>query len=327
MTSSLERSPICAITSYFNPMKYARRLQNYRLFRRHLTVPLITVELSCASSFALASGDADALIQLEVGDVMWQKERLLNLALQALPRNCEAVAWLDADVLFEKADWAEKAMRKLEDFPVLQPFSEFRDLRPDGQAGKSSPMQPCSCASFLAGGGALSPQNLGSTRIKGGPLFGLARAARRSPVEGHGCYDACVLGSGVLAMAVAAAGVPEIAVGYLRMNLRQEEHYLSWARPWHESVGGKIGCLEGRISHLWHGSLRDRRYKERHREFRKFGFNPHTDITPTAQGPWRWSSEKGEMHRYVRNYFLSRKEDGLTSIGPAAVDTAGRMAR
>ena len=34
------------ITCYFNPVGYKRRLQNYHVFRRHLTIPLITVELS-----------------------------------------------------------------------------------------------------------------------------------------------------------------------------------------------------------------------------------------------------------------------------------------
>ena len=31
------------ISRYFNPVGYKRRLQNYHLFRRHLTIPLITV--------------------------------------------------------------------------------------------------------------------------------------------------------------------------------------------------------------------------------------------------------------------------------------------
>ena len=35
-----------AITCYFNPVGYRRRLENYRMFRQRLKVPLVAVELS-----------------------------------------------------------------------------------------------------------------------------------------------------------------------------------------------------------------------------------------------------------------------------------------
>jgi len=78
-----------AVTSYFNPMKSRRRLANYRTFRSRLDVPLVTVELAFDGQFELTSGDADHLIQLSGGDIMWQKERLLNIALEAVPDKVE----------------------------------------------------------------------------------------------------------------------------------------------------------------------------------------------------------------------------------------------
>jgi len=53
-----------AITCYFNPVGYRRRLQNYRTFRQRLKVPLVTVELSFGQEFQLSSGDADVVVQL-----------------------------------------------------------------------------------------------------------------------------------------------------------------------------------------------------------------------------------------------------------------------
>ncbi len=73
------------VTSYFNPMRSRRRLANYRTFRSRLNVPLFTVELAFDGQFELTSSDADHLIQLSGGDIMWQKERLLNIALEAVP--------------------------------------------------------------------------------------------------------------------------------------------------------------------------------------------------------------------------------------------------
>ena len=43
-----------AITCYFNPVGYRRRLENYRMFRQRLKVPLVAVELSFDEKFQLA---------------------------------------------------------------------------------------------------------------------------------------------------------------------------------------------------------------------------------------------------------------------------------
>src|SRR5262245_19902909 len=69
-------SNLWAITCYFNPIGYQRRLENYHTFRQNLAVPLVTVELAFNGAFQLHSGDADILVQLRGGDVLWQKERL-----------------------------------------------------------------------------------------------------------------------------------------------------------------------------------------------------------------------------------------------------------
>ena len=76
---------IWAITSFFNPVRYQRRLLNYRVFRSRLGIPLVAVELSFDGQFELTKCDADILIQVSGGAVHWQKERLLNIALESVP--------------------------------------------------------------------------------------------------------------------------------------------------------------------------------------------------------------------------------------------------
>src|SRR2546421_1639167 len=112
-----------AITSYFHPIGYRRRLENYRIFREHLQVPLLTVELGYGRALDLNHRDADILVQYHGNDVMWQKERLLNLALRALPRECGTVAWLDCDIIFQRNDWPEQALRLLEGHALVQLFT------------------------------------------------------------------------------------------------------------------------------------------------------------------------------------------------------------
>src|SRR5215203_3806704 len=149
--------PLWAITSYFNPMRYQRRLANYHTFREHLKVPLLTVELSFgANDFDLREGEADILIQLRGRDVLWQKERLLNVGLGALPSECTKVVWLDCDVIFGEDGWAEEVSGLLDEFVLVQEFSRVHHLPPDLPLHQASPaaaeFSRSSTASLVASG-------------------------------------------------------------------------------------------------------------------------------------------------------------------------------
>ena len=45
---------------------------------------------------------------------MWQKERLLNVALAAVPNNVEDVAWIDCDVVFAVKGVAANGKKRFE---------------------------------------------------------------------------------------------------------------------------------------------------------------------------------------------------------------------
>lgn len=83
---------LIAITAFFNPTRSRRRLGNFRTFRAALRVPLIAVELSYGADYELGDADAEVLIRRRGRDVLWQKERLLNLALEHVPSGTRAVA-------------------------------------------------------------------------------------------------------------------------------------------------------------------------------------------------------------------------------------------
>lgn len=302
------------ITCYFNPVGYKRRLQNYHLFRRHLTIPLITVELAYRDDFDLPAEAADILIRLRSSDVLWQKERLLNLALTALPDRCDGVAWLDCDVVFEDDDWAARAAQALQRFPLLQPFRTVREPAAD-RWDKSSGAPPNAPVGYslahLLSQGVITPEILRTNmRVKHRSHAGLAWVARRELLDHDGFYDACIMGGGNRVMVCGALGMPADAVHYLQMPPPWAEHYQAWAEKHFRSVGADVGCIDGGLIHLWHGDLLQRRYKERHREFHAFDFDPTADIALDENGCWRWSSPKPEMHEYVARYFRERREDG-----------------
>jgi hypothetical protein len=299
-----------AITSYFNPVGYRRRLQNYRAFRQRLSVPLVTVELSFSGEFELSESDAEHLIQVRATDVMFQKERLLNLAIKALPAACDAVAWLDCDVMLGDG-WQDLVVDRLCEFALVQlyqdQFNLSPDYRPDSPGGGT--LFGTAVAKKLATGEMTMKDFTAEAAPVTRTAWGLAWAARRDLLDAHGLYDACILGSGDAAMVSAAVGGFGRAREALCMSEKRYQHYLRWARPFHDEVRGKLGYLPLEILHLWHGDMHRRRYRERHQDMVGFDFDPAVDISLTEEGCWRWNSPKPALHAFVAEYFRSRRED------------------
>jgi hypothetical protein len=306
------------ITAFFNPAGYTSRRNNYRLFRQQLNVPLLTVELSFNGQFELMPEDADILVRKTVGDVMWQKERLLNIALEALPAECQKVVTLDCDIIFQRADWADQVCRQLEQVPLLQPFSMMHHLprcvsREQWEIEATGVVRPS--VVWLISQGMSAAECLGNPAagFPGVRSPGHAWAARRELLARHGFYDACIIGGGDTALACAAYGVFEILPKLHAENEPAFQHYLRWAEPFFDAVRGQVSLVQGDVLHLWHGEFTDRRVRQRHRDLAAFQYNPTMDITLTDNGCWRWNSPKWSMHDYVADYFFSRNEDGVAS--------------
>lgn len=302
-----------AIAAYFNPVGYSSRYSNYTVFREKLKVPLLTVELGYRNSYELKGEHADILVQIPSEHVLWQKERLLNLALDNLPATCTTVAWIDCDILFDSPDWPARAENSLDTHRLVQLFSRAGHLR-RGDVGdthddkEQSASQPALAALYEKG-------RLPFEKVRGGGVLGVSPghgwAMRMKDIEPCGMYDAAILGGGDLLLFFAAIGRFGEVLARYEMNDRQSRHYLEWAEKFHHVVGGKVGCVEGEVLHLWHGERKDRRFGSRYQGMKDFGFDPFRDVAVDDGGAWRWSSEKGDLHRYVRDYFCGRREDGV----------------
>ena len=318
MKFSRDTSPLWAISSYFNPAGFRNRLRNYRVFRESLNVPLVTVEASFDGRFELGEGDADVLVQLRCGSILWQKERLLNIALSRLPPECRAVAWVDCDVLIDGEDWPSLALEALEAYRLVHLFRTRHDLPPESNS--SLPLLPDestgveSVASRIARGHATAA-DFGDNQagLLGCSSRGYAWVARRGLLERHGFYDACILGGADLAILCAAVGRFELPRSALRMSVAAERHYLTWARPFHESVQSSVGYINVQLFHLWHGTRENRRVDERFEILKDANFDPTLDIAMGDQGCWVWNSNKPDLHARINAYFRSRNEDGLPS--------------
>ena len=257
MSLTSRSDELWAITSYFNPTGQARRRDNYRQFRERLDVPLIAVELAYGIRPDLSDDDAEILIVRHGADVMWQKERLLNIALEALPETCRKVAWLDCDIVFERDDWAENVCRLLESYKLVQAFERVHQL----PRFASQPMlnkalaesTRISAASAIASGLQVA-DCVGEPVNESGDVYtfsrGYAWAARRELLDEHKFYDMNIVGGGDRAFACAAYGLPEEAARFHRLNDTRNKQYTTWAKSFEMAVGGSIGFGEGDIFHL-----------------------------------------------------------------------------
>jgi hypothetical protein len=310
----LKRDDIWAITAYFNPVGYRSRLANYKTFRDRLTLPLVTVELACDGRLELGESDADILVQIRGGDVLWQKERLLSIALDSVPESCDKVVWIDCDVLFEPADPWLQVSQKLDEYLLVQPFREALDLPADWNG------------SDLAVPGAVLGGSVGYAVATDAPMdrvliadssgkrrppwrSGFGFAFRREVIAQHDFYYGRVLGGNDRAMICGALGQFEALVELHHMTARQQEHFTEWAEPFFEMVDGRIGYVDAAVGHLWHGRITDRHYSERHRALRALDFDPYTDIALDRNGCLRWSSDKPRLHRLALEHFIGRRED------------------
>jgi hypothetical protein len=304
-----------AMTTFYNPEGYRTKRENYDRFRSGLAaadVPLLTLELAFGDApYELAQSDAELLVQLRGHDVLWQKERLLNLGVQRLPDSCDKVAWLDADVLFARTDWARETARLLASYVSVQPFSH--SVRLPAQSLRCEPaMLP-----FGAGESELFYGIAWGVRAKGRVSLasydqhghtGFAWAARRSLLDEHGLYDANLLGNGDTDIAHAMFGSTDYWA-LQKLGVKAQAHLAQWARPFAAAVGGSVAHVDGVVSHLWHGETQHRLY-DRPLDV-LHGFDPERDLVTSADGLLRFTDEASpELRAWSHAYFAARREDG-----------------
>jgi hypothetical protein len=305
------------ITTYFNPAGYLNKLEHLRLFSERVRkqgLKLLIVELAFGDApYVLEESLADRIIRVRSNSILWQKERLLNIAIEQLPEVCDKVAWLDADILFENDDWIGETTQLLQKYVVVQPFHQQWPLSPEAEKYLRRGSIPESIwkTKMEYGAAYKHVQNPAETMLTGD--MGHAWAARRSLLRTHGLYERNILGGGDVITALAMFGyfkfesTRDLVATYT--SQAQLVDVLKWMERFHADAKGSIFYTEGSIFHMWHGTHENRRYQIRSLILKEVGFDPHADISLDQNKCWQWSSDKPELHRRAREYFWSRKEE------------------
>lgn len=301
---------LIVITTYFNPSKYQTRKKNYDIFMEGIQkagVTCITVECAFGNDEFELPESID-VIRVRSNTLLWQKERLLNLAASWLPKSCKYVAWLDCDIIFKNKNWARDLCRVMKTHKVAQVFETC--VRQEQHNTQLNP--PDRVTSFAAVMNK-TPETLNAGRYDLHGHTGYGWAMHKSIFDAVGLYESAVSGSADHFMSHAIYNSYGFCIdNALKHDRAQINHFKAWGSQFYDLVKGSLGVVPGEIEHIWHGDTVNRRYFLRMHEITDMGFNPWTDLKKPQGKPLEWSSsmQKTDLKDYFFNYFNSRKEDG-----------------
>lgn len=298
---------LAVITCFYNSENYARPRDNFFRFADGIDaagLPLYVIELAFDDDeFNLPFEGKLTVRGTRARNLMWQKERLLNIVIEQLPAAVEGIAWIDADILFLNPAWPDALRESLARYQVVQMFEEAYNLLPGS-------FQLQKIRRSTAWHWVHDRDHYDDFR-KTHP--GFAWAGRASWIRRHGLQDDNITGGSDTLMVQGFTGQPlwlnrDLSKGWL-------EEIRRWAFPVDREIRAAFGYVPGTILHLWHGTRENRRYDDRWSWMTRVDFDPRTDLQKDANGLWAWSDaalacpRKRTMIEAIRALFPGRKED------------------
>lgn len=289
------------IAPVFNPWRYKSRINLYNNFKKYVAdsgAQLITVELAHADREYVTDPD----IKLRTTSELWHKEKMINIGIQSLPRDWKYVAWIDADVVFARPDWASETVQLLQHFPVIQMFSQALDLGP-----KYEPLKMHEGIIYSH----FQDKMVDATGRYDKFHPGFAWAATRQAINQlGGLFDTAILGSADRHMALSLLEVHQsipkrLSAGYI-------ESLELWGGRCRKHIHRNVGYLPGLLLHHWHGRKVDRRYQDRWKILVENQYDPEFDVKLDWQGLWQFVGNKPKLEQDIRRYFMARDEDNTS---------------
>jgi hypothetical protein len=286
----------------------------YRLFREWMkemeatpNVKLYVVELAFGDRHhEVTESVCPNHLQLRTNHEIWHKENMINLAAQWLfPHNWKYMAWIDGDVSFRNPMWAQETLHQLQHYQVVQPWSQALDLGPMGNI-----MQVHNSFGFVHSAGFKMSASWKKEYHYG--HSGFAWACTRKFWENlpnKGLMDFAILGSADHHMAWAMVGkVDESLPGHISCGYRRL--CKEWERDAVHVTRKRVGFVQGRIEHSFHGSKKKRYYKERWQILKDHHYDPEIDLAYDNQG-LTYLLCKPDLEHQIHKYFRARQEDSI----------------
>jgi hypothetical protein len=292
------------ILPYFNYCKYKRRYELFVQFVKSMKdYPNVRVVITEGAvegeGYQLPRLDCFLHIRNVIPSQLWIKENLINIAVYQLPDNWKYMAWIDADLTFTDPYWVEHTLKSLEDYDIVQLFNECANLGPNGEILKIDK----SFGYMYRKSG--KPYN--KTSRYGFWHPGYAWACTRNAYDKMGgLIEFGILGSGDRHMALALIGLVDYSYpGTIHSNYKALLHVFQ-----DKCISLRLGYVHGKILHHFHGSIADRKYVERWNILIHLQYDPLTDIYKNNKGVLGLTMSGKRLENPLKQYFVTRKEDG-----------------
>lgn len=300
ITRKNKKGKLAIIVPFFNYNINRRMMDNYKKFRDNLSHnDVFVIESTMDGNYAFPESANFMRILAKPENLMWQKERMINLALQQVPAEYTNIAWIDADLIFTDPNWVAELNDKLDHYAFVQLFDRAEWLDIDGNVGMKfrSPFSP-------------SREDLRHH-------VGFAWAARREVLElCGGLFDYHVTGNGDCFIYHALTGVSDNDMGRLSSEIINalpgfNYSFYKYRKVMQLYTNSSVSCLSGTVQHLYHGSLAGRKYSGRQQILIKNDFDPMSDLRISSSGLFEWvdNGNTRNIKQMICEYFHNTSKE------------------
>lgn len=324
------------VVAIINPQRFRSRYELFRAFEKRCDdagAVLHVAEVAFGGRhFEITRPDNPHHLQLRIGmQELWHKENILNLLIANVLRlhpSAKYFAWIDPDVQFSRADWAQETLHQLQHYHVVQMWSMCQDLNIDHevigyddggeqlpgmmyqwiQAGRYGKLEAYLAGLKTAGLDPYPPVGSFKARMMHPGHCGYAWAATRYALDTlGGLIDWSPCGANDHHMARALIGnIMESVHGASPQAFK--DSLAQWGER-AETLKPKIGYVPGLITHFWHGPKSNRQYINRWQIINDNKFEPALDLKRDAQGLYQLTGRNKKLIADLMAYFRQRNED------------------
>lgn len=304
-STSIYIEPVCkdiaVLLAFYNPAGFKRILNNI-LYIIHILkekkIPFYVAE--CVFDKAKpAIPDADLVVHSN--SYMFYKEQLMNKLEKLVPAKYTKLVMLDGDIIFDSPDWIDQVSISLNTNDIIQPYNKACWLMPGNKIIRS---WKYSYAHALVKNIPIDSDNLHVYH----PGFAWA-FKRKTFNELGGFYPNAIIGNGdmLFTFNFFQDSIPE---KWVTESLKTRITIEDWP-AYHANfkrVAPKLGIVDIRALHLFHGLTINRQYKTRYVKFSHLLKKKWDDyITYNDDGITEFKDPK--LRHVLLSYFKERNED------------------
>lgn len=273
---------------FFNITPSKRLLMNYLYTTNKLklaNIPYYTLEV------VYNKPEIPEAIHIECKSIMFQKERLCYVLEKHIPEKYTKILFLDCDIIFDNPNWYDDVSNLLETHNVVHPFTtaNWLDIKYTNILQKKDTI-------LLNNKIPLDISNIYDYH----PGFGWA--FQRNWFNQIGFFQYSIIGG----------GDRNSVCGWLKLSYKNdlynsiiEEYnkFLNYQKPLIEHINGNI-------YHLYHGSLKNRQYKERFKILDKIK-NIKDILIIEENKPFEFKPKYSYLNNQIKQYLKDRDDDSI----------------